>query len=297
MATADIAEGIDEIMYQVRGGKSLSEVIAETTNQRYTDLDDFETRFAQDGAAFSKELLDLSQNGFGALVGGNYTSNDILANNTITNQQLFTLYPDHDVVYNEYKEGYNFLEGGLAEAKGIAGAGHPNYSATHGGNQGGTTLGGGNPTGEMVQPIIIEGSSSKAMVKDKRISLQIGGEAGHQMDIFIEAINTSMLGLYHVDLRTAKGATEAIDIIGNALTKVSEQRTELGAYQNRLEHTIQNLENVVENTTASESQIRDSDMTKLMMEYSNNQILLQAGQVMLAQANRRRESVLGLLQM
>ena len=100
-----------------------------------------------------------------------------------------------------------------------------------------------------------------------------------------------------MDLRTTKGAIKAIDIIGNALIKVSEQRTELGSYQNRLEHTIQNLENVVENTTASESQIRDSDMAKLMMEYSNNQILLQAGQVMLAQANRSRESVLGLLQM
>ena len=134
-------------------------------------------------------------------------------------------------------------------------------------------------------------------INEKRITLQIGSEAGHQMNIFIETMDTSELGLYHVDLRTSQGATEAIDIIENALIKVSAQRTKLGAYQNRLEHTIQNLENVVENTTASESQIRDSDMAKLMVEYSNNQILLQAGQVIMAQANRSKELVLGLLQM
>ena len=97
-----------------------------------------------------------------------------------------------------------------------------------------------------------------------------------------------------MDISIIKGAEEAIDLVAQAIEKVSAQRSRLGAYQNRLEHTINNLENVVENTTASESMIRDSDMAKLMVEYSNNQILLQAGQAVMAQANRNREYILFL---
>ena len=77
---------------------------------------------------------------------------------------------------------------------------------------------------------------------------------------------------------------------------VSEQRSALGAVQNRLEHTINNLDNVVENTTAAESQIRDTDMATEMVKYSNNNILAQAGQAMLAQANQSNQGVLSLLQ-
>jgi len=81
-----------------------------------------------------------------------------------------------------------------------------------------------------------------------------------------------------------------------ALQVVSEQRSDLGAIQNRLEHTISNLDNVVENTTAAESQIRDTDMATEMVRYSNNNILAQAGQAMLAQANQANQGVLSLLQ-
>ena len=82
----------------------------------------------------------------------------------------------------------------------------------------------------------------------------------------------------------------------SALQTVSKQRSDLGAVQNRLEHTIANLDNVVENTTAAESQIRDTDMAKEMVKYSNNNILQQAGQAMLAQANQSNQGVLSLLQ-
>ena len=91
-------------------------------------------------------------------------------------------------------------------------------------------------------------------------------------------------------------ATRAIDTIADAVAKVSSQRASLGAIQNRLEHTISNLDNIVENTTAAESEIRDTDMASQMVEYSKNQILAQAGQSMLAQANSANQGVLSLLQ-
>ena len=86
-----------------------------------------------------------------------------------------------------------------------------------------------------------------------------------------------------------------MDAIKGALEKVSTQRSDLGAVQNRLEHTIKNLDNVVENTQAAESQIRDTDMATEMVKYSNNNILAQAGQSMLAQANQTNQGVLSLL--
>ena len=88
---------------------------------------------------------------------------------------------------------------------------------------------------------------------------------------------------------------ELIDAIADAVAHVSAQRSTLGAIQNRLEHTIKNLDNVVENTTAAESQIRDTDMATEMVKYSNNNILVQAGQSMLAQANQKNQGVLSLL--
>ena len=84
--------------------------------------------------------------------------------------------------------------------------------------------------------------------------------------------------------------------IKTALESISTQRSDLGAIQNRLEHTIKNLDNVTENTTAAESQIRDTDMATEMVRYSNNNILAQAGQSMLAQANQTNQGVLSLLQ-
>lgn len=95
---------------------------------------------------------------------------------------------------------------------------------------------------------------------------------------------------------TGDNAREAIDVVGEALKIVSTQRSILGAVQNRLEHTIANLDNVVENTTSAESAIRDTDMAEEMVKFSNNQVLMQAGQSILAQANQANQGVLSLLQ-
>ena len=112
----------------------------------------------------------------------------------------------------------------------------------------------------------------------------------------IETMSAKGLGISGVRVDDADSALRAIETIAAALQKVSAQRSDLGAVQNRLEHTINNLDNVVENTTSAESAIRDTDMASTMVQYSNNNILAQAGTSMLAQANQSNQSVLSLLQ-
>lgn len=128
-------------------------------------------------------------------------------------------------------------------------------------------------------------------------NLQVGAEAGQFIGISISAMNASGIGISSISVAGGSNtnAQSAITSIKNALKAVSSQRADLGAVQNRLEHTIKNLDNVVENTTAAESQIRDTDMATEMVAFSNQQILAQAGTSMLAQANQSNQSVLSLL--
>jgi flagellin len=132
------------------------------------------------------------------------------------------------------------------------------------------------------------------------LSLHVGADSDNENKIYMNLQNLSArgLGLNGLDVsgKTGAAATRAIDIVAEALQKVSAQRSSLGAIQNRLEHTINNLDNIVENTTAAESAIRDTDMATEMVRYSNNNILAQAGQSMLAQANQATQGVLSLLQ-
>jgi flagellin len=127
-------------------------------------------------------------------------------------------------------------------------------------------------------------------------NLQVGAEAGQYITISIASMDATSLGLTSaIKIDSAANASQAIGKIKDALASVSNQRADLGAIQNRLEHTINNLDNVVENTTAAESQIRDTDMATEMVAYSNNNILAQAGTSMLAQANQSNQGVLSLL--
>ena len=131
------------------------------------------------------------------------------------------------------------------------------------------------------------------------LSLHVGADSSDDNKIAMNIAQMSARGLGVNGLMMSgtdnKNATAAIDVIADALQKVSDQRATLGAIQNRLEHTIANLNNVVENTTSAESQIRDTDMATQMVTYSNNQILAQAGQAMLAQSNQSNQGVLSLL--
>lgn len=146
------------------------------------------------------------------------------------------------------------------------------------------------------------------------LDLHVGADStsDNQISVDIKQMSATVLGLKTgnsttgddtgnldtllVNGKNDKHARDAIDTIAAALQEVSKQRSALGAAQNRLEHTIANLDNVVENTTSAESSIRDTDMATEMVKYSNNNILAQAGQAMLAQANQSNQGVLSLLQ-
>ena len=130
-------------------------------------------------------------------------------------------------------------------------------------------------------------------------NLHVGADADmtNKITVDIDVMNSANLGVKGLNVTDATGtaATYAVDAISDAIAKVSSQRSALGAVQNRLEHTIDNLDNIVENTTTAESRIRDTDMAEEMVEYSKNNILAQAGQSMLAQANQATQGVLSLL--
>jgi flagellin len=132
------------------------------------------------------------------------------------------------------------------------------------------------------------------------VSLQVGADplSSNKIAIGITAMNSKTLfGTDALSVKDSTGAmaSSVISKIGSAINIVSKQRSALGAVQNRLEHTIKNLDNITENTTSAESQIRDTDMASEMVTYSKNNILQQAGQSMLAQANQANQGVLSLL--
>ena len=141
-----------------------------------------------------------------------------------------------------------------------------------------------------IQPFDVNGELS--------FNLHVGADsaADNKIAVKIESMSAAGIGVKDLKVDTEDDATAAIDRIAEAVAKVSSQRSALGAVQNRLEHTIDNLDNVVENTTAAESRIRDTDMAEEMVNYSKNNILAQAGQSMLAQANQSTQGVLSLLQ-
>lgn len=130
-------------------------------------------------------------------------------------------------------------------------------------------------------------------------SLQVGALNGQAITISIGTMNASALGLKgsaQLSVASFGDAGKTMSAIQGAISVVSGQRSYLGALQNRLEHTIANLDNISENTSSAESRIRDTDMAKEMVTYSKNNILAQAGQSMLAQANQSNQGVLSLLQ-
>lgn len=130
-------------------------------------------------------------------------------------------------------------------------------------------------------------------------NLQVGALNGQKIAITIKSMNAAAIGITAGGnnlVNSFSNAGTAMSVFQAAISKVSSQRSALGALQNRLEHTIANLDNVAENTQSAESLLRDTDMAEEMVEYSKNQILAQAGQSMLAQANQSTQGVLSLLQ-
>ncbi|MCM1343135.1 MAG: hypothetical protein NC246_04815 [Muribaculaceae bacterium] len=140
-------------------------------------------------------------------------------------------------------------------------------------------------------------TETEPVAEDLVFSLHVGADStdNNKIEVTIASMSAAGIGVKGLDVSSEDTATAAIDTISEALKQVSKQRSDLGAIQNRLEHTINNLDNVVENTTSAESLIRDTDMATEMVKYANNNILAQAGQAMLAQANQANQGVLSLL--
>ena len=153
--------------------------------------------------------------------------------------------------------------------------------------------------GNKISPDTTDVSALQDLTHALSLTLHVGADAtsNNQITMNIDAMSAKGLGIngLKVDGKDDSNSLDAIETIKEAISKVSSQRSDLGAIQNRLEHTINNLDNVVENTTSAESQIRDTDMATEMVKYSNNNILAQAGTSMLAQANQSNQSVLSLL--
>ena len=127
-------------------------------------------------------------------------------------------------------------------------------------------------------------------------NLQVGALEGQKISLAIATMDAAALSIDTIKVSTFTDAGSAMTLIQHAISSVSKQRSALGAVQNRLEHTVANLDNVSENTSSAESRIRDTDMAEEMVNYSKNNILAQAGQSMLAQANQSTQGVLSLLQ-
>ena len=129
----------------------------------------------------------------------------------------------------------------------------------------------------------------------KNKNLQVGSLKGQKITLSIDNMDAASLSVNSLDVTSFGAAGSAMEKIQKAIDSVSDQRSELGAIQNRLEHTINNLDTTSENTSAAESRIRDTDMAEEMVQYSKNNILSQAGNSMLAQANQQTQGVLSLL--
>lgn len=195
------------------------------------------------------------------------------------------------------KDGKEVSAQNIQDAKNADGSTATNYYTSSSGAAGAAA----NPVTSMAitaaaaKTNFIEGAPVNGAIS---FSLHVGADSAedNKIAVKIESMSATGIGVKGLKVDTEDDATAAIDRISEAIQKVSSQRSTLGAAQNRLEHTIANLDNVVENTTSAESRIRDTDMAQEMVNYSKNNILAQAGQSMLAQANQSNQGVLSLLQ-
>lgn len=217
---------------------------------------------------------------FKDLLNGKSLNAALKDNSGYSEQELKNLFRDGNANLVEFVRKLSY------EAKG--GAGSVIADAL---NVGGSSLinTGGSDSRFYVDSVFVDLSGAE------EVGLQVGAEAGQHIDVHLFQMNTMALGLEETNVRTTEAADNAINAVKAAIIAVSSARGYYGAIQNRLEHTINNLENVTENTTAAESRIRDADIAEEMVRYSNNQILMQAGTSMLAQANQQSQMILSLL--
>ena len=221
---------------------------------------------------------------FADLINGKTFNAAIKDNTGLTSAQLTGLFsnPSADLV--------NFVRELSFASKGGAGSVITPSLSVGGASIIGNGVWNPNP-GQPGNPIVPPGFGSG----ERSAALQVGAEAGQHITIDLYRMDAWALGIDAVNVETVEAAQEAIGSIKKAINAVSQVRSDYGAVQNRLEHTISNLNNIIENTTAAESLIRDTDIAKEMVAFSNNRILLQAGQSILSQANQQQNYILSLL--
>lgn len=273
-----IASGLDKILKDIEDGYSLGQAISRQTNGKYDDLLSFEKNFPKDAVEFTKNLVTAIGNGTGSIASPNGLSGDkaSLLNGGATSN-YFVLNVDQSNHYVNNLGGKNtYTGGGATTTGGLDRDGNDNPDAE---KKWGSSMDAGRGTVKRAWSMFV----------------QAGAEAGQHITFSTFMLSANDLGIADVKVDSAESAGNAIDKYKTAIKCVSTMRSEYGSVQNRLEHTQANLDNIVENTQAAESLIRDTDIADAMLEYSVNNILAQAGTSMLTQANQSSQSILELL--
>lgn len=269
LSTEDkIKHGLDSLFQELVSQKQNQDLSAAIANKtKYSSLDDFENKFKSGDSnllgyvntILTQKNKDNNPKSGSLLAGslGEAESETFKPSNLIGSSNVYELDPSATAFANSFGVGFPTVP-------------QPVRGARHGVSEGG-----------------------------EDINVHAGADADMTNKIAIKRYDISAMAIFDgdkVDVMTEDSATKSIDIVGMAKERVSRVRSYYGAIQNRLEHTIKNLDNIVENTTAAESQIRDTDMASEMVKYTKNNILKQAGQSMLTQANQSTQGVLSLLQ-
>ena len=236
------------------------------------------------GAVTSANIAQGMDKIFTDLLNGQSLESAIQKNTGISTSQLNNLFSSGDQNLTEFVRKLSY------ESRNGAGS-----VITTGLDVGGSSLLGNNASA-LNQPFRIDPFKVTVNLSGPSdLGLQVGAEPGQHIEIDLYQMSSRALGLEDMNVRSTADADRAIDQLKYAIGCVSNVRSQYGALQNRLEHTINNLNNITENTTEAESRIRDADIATEMVEYSNNQILMQAGASMLAQANQHSQLILSLL--
>ncbi|MFK9090564.1 flagellin [Bacillus salipaludis] len=210
------------------------------------------------------------------------------------NETLNVKITDYDATNDSFSLEWTTQSGGKATITGIAAAGGAQTITVPGGGSYSLTLG-AIGVEDIGKEATFTSRESVEEYKNNALTFQIGANSSQTMNVEINDMRASALHVDKINVGSAASAEASISAINKAIEDVSGQRSKLGAFQNRLEHTINNLGTSQENLTAAESRIRDVDMAKEMMEQTKNSILAQAAQAMLAQANQQPQGVLQLL--
>jgi len=280
VSSANIAKGLDKILTDVATGKSFSDAIKDNTGGKFTSVSYFEKKFKEasgDSLAFARDLInERGADGAGSILYPLNSSEAAAFDPAFLSSAAgsYTINPENKWFSNGYGANINWPQIGDHEGEG-----------------------GGNGNGFMIQA----GAESGQYIHLQQFNISaealLGGET---LDVIGNNVGAGTNGYTSGNISATHNSSEAagnvINLIKEADRRVSVVRSYYGAVQNRLEHTIKNLNNIVENTTAAESQIRDTDMAREMVRFSNTNILAQAGQAMLAQSNQANQGILSLLQ-